>query len=397
MNRVLLSSFLNLAIFSAIFFAFDHYDHNYSLYKIVLFAFLLLLIPDDRKALIPQSIPPRANRLEVTLLLSIAIIVGAFSIFARLESINTPRLSDMSQEVTLAVHRFFRFGANPYEYPGQVPLGFVANYRYGPMLLFGYFGALLHVTNGVIFANIILLALVVLVIISLHLVILPKETYSRTTSALYSAIVLLIPARFWFELFQRGAADLFDPFVFCIALLFVEKKRWMSLGVCAGILLSSKIALGIALVFSSFRKGVLWGFLRGLLIGLLPLLFFILWNPEAYYQSFIRHQWEKGFDNTSIYSLVSESYHPIITVFPWIVAAIVVARRFRTPITTISVLVTSIKILIIFEVFYRHVHGNHLVWLVPPIAIALSLCRHSQLSRFFPSAMEIDNTRAAKR
>jgi hypothetical protein len=291
-------------------------------------------------------------------------------------------MNDLGNTTQDAVRMVLLGHENPYLHEiaknGNDPAFF--GFKYGPGMLIGYaLAALWPEGGGLKTCNLVYLAMTVGLLASL-------ATRSETTSArrrwlrlapaVVVAAVALWPERPYHELFDQGAVDMYPIMLLVAAVACLDRKWWLGAGLAAGLSFSAKFSPAAFLLILFIRQRIPRRFVVGVAIGLVPFLPFLLWDaPSLVRNVFIFHS-KKSFDTTSLYSVTPGELHYLFSAFQACAVAAAVVLNFRRPLEPRSLVVFFTLLLIAIEVSYREIHGNHLIWFVPVVALTLTWYRH---------------------
>ena len=379
----LASSVATFAIYGSVFDLLHRFDWGQPFVKLACFEALFVLIVLAffwRRA---RTTRPPDWVIAAELIIACAVLswelVRLFGLFQ--VGLRTS-MNDLGQTTEDAVRLVLQGHANPYLHTiaqnGDDPAFF--GFKYGPGMLIGYaLSALWPNGGGLKTCNLVYLAITVGLLASL-------ATRSQTTSyrrrwlrlapaAVVSALVRW-PDRLYHEIFNQGAVDMYPIMLLVAAVACLDRKWWLGAGLAAGLSFSAKFSPAAFFLILFIRQRIPPRFLLGLAIGLLPFLPFLLWDaPSLVRNVFIFHS-KKSFDTTSLYSVTPGELHYLFSAFQACAVAAAVILNFRRPIEPRSLVVFSTLLLIAIEVSYREMHGNHLIWFVPFVALSLTWYRH---------------------
>lgn len=148
----------------------------------------------------------------------------------------------------------------------------------------------------------------------------------------FVSALLLLPERFYSELFVVGAIDVLPVFLLAVCLLCLRREAWLAAGLAAGLSFSAKLLPAVALLVLFVRRGTKARFFAGVALGLLPLLAFIAASPKLVFENLFVLLLIKDYDSTSLYSVVPKQLHFLFTVAQLLVVVGAVAFQFNRPI-----------------------------------------------------------------
>jgi hypothetical protein len=211
-----------------------------------------------------------------------------------------------------------------------------------------------------------------------------RTWWLRCTPAVVVSALVLLPERFHHELFNQGAVDMFPVMLLVAAMLCVRRGWWLAAGLVAGLSFSAKFSPAAFLLVLFVRRHIAPRLVLGAALGLLPFAPFLVWDAPSLVRNVFLFHSGKAFDNTSLYSVTPPELHYLFTTFQVAAVALVVAINFERPLELRSLVGCFALLLIAIEVSYREMHGNHLVWFVPVVALSLTWYRH-WLTRWLPA------------
>jgi hypothetical protein len=388
---VFLSSAATFLAYRALFDLFHRFDWNQPVVKLAAFQALFLLILllsmwHKRSRGRPTDSVVAAELVTAT------IIVGweltrTITLFR--SGLHTA-MNDLGQTTEDAVRALLRDHANPYlreiARNGDDPA--FHGFKYGPGMLLGYWPAgLLPAGVGLKICNLVYLAASVGMLGWLAIRAEPstgRTWWLRSTPAVVVSALVLLPERFHHELFNQGAVDMFPVMLLVAAMLCVRRGWWLAAGLVAGLSFSAKFSPAAFLLVLFVRRHIAPRLVLGAALGLLPFAPFLVWDAPSLVRNVFLFHSGKAFDNTSLYSVTPPELHYLFTTFQVAAVALVVAINFKRPLELRSLVGFFALLLIAIEVSYREMHGNHLVWFVPVVALSLTWYRH-WLTRWLPA------------
>ena len=295
--------------------------------------------------------------------------------------INAPPAIDIGMMTQNAATNFFNGFQNPYSAKtiiihGQDPA--FAGFKYGPFMIFGYFLSAFNDVSGFKIMNLFYIVLAVILLAGLaqekH-----KTRWENLVACLFVSIVFLTPDRLWYELFVQGANDIFPTVLVLWALWCVKKESFFWAGLTAGLSLSAKFAPAFFFIALFARREINLKFLTGLLLGMIPLAAFFLWDPREFFRNVLLFHAVKLPDVSSLYSLVPKNVQFIFPVGQLVALVYFVARNFNKKIDTQILTAQFILLLILAEVLSKEIHANHLIFFIPFIAVLFTWRRYAFL------------------
>ena len=382
----LVSSALIVLAYHLIFVLFHRYDWDQPFVKLACFEALALLVlafgfgrGTPRRELPPVVLSVETVAAAALLLWEIARAVPL--IRAGLHA----GMNDLGWTTEHAAQALFVDHANPFQRPvapiGTDPAYF--GYKYGPTMLFAYALA------GFLTGGVGLKLMNVIYCLATGLVVAylagwtarapgarPSPLGERVSAALWACAMTFLPERLYHETFSQGAQDIFPIFMVLLSAAFVARKQWLLAGLMAGLSFSARFAPGVFLLVLFVRRRIPPRLIVGVALGLLPFLPFLLWNAPALIRNvFLFHSF-KAYDSTSLYSVTPVELHFLFSVFQALSVALAVALGFRRAIEARPLVTFVTLVLIAIEVSYREMHGNHLIWFMPTVAVIFAWGRH---------------------
>jgi hypothetical protein len=372
-----------LGCYAYVFRLFDRYDWEQPFTKLLCFGALFLGIHLlSRKA----SGPPVSRWVyvvETAALCVVLVFVAGSAIDAHGEWFSRPPRVDVGYVTQDAAQMFFGEFENPYSSKTLNDLygnEDFAGFKYGPVLLLAYWPSVLLPDSGFDLANGLYLILTAVILFWLSYDLFPTRL-ARVATCLFILCALLVPRRMWYELFVQGVVDLFAVLPILAALLCVKHRRWFLAGLATGLCFSAKFGLAIFGLFF-IRRDLKPSYFWGGLLGLLPLAGFLLWDYEALLNNYFLVKFTKDFDSTSLHSISPAEVHFLFPAIQLIAVVWVVLRNFNRPIEYRSIAVQYTLLLLVFDVTYKQMHLNHLLWFIPLCALTLGWYRYEVVNVF---------------
>lgn len=294
-----------------------------------------------------------------------------------------PRV-DIGYTTRDAVLMLFDAGDNPYrsEHINPRPdlLPEHRGFHYGPMMLVAYAGTALSPQFGYKLTNLTCFALIALCLITIawrH-----APTSARTDRMADVTFVLLIAfgaERMWYETFQQGVNDVLPIALLLLGIVALQSERWFYAGLSIGLSFSAKFAPAVFLIVLLIgRRDVQKSMVAGVLLGLLPVVAFLVWDAPALLNNVFVLRATIGFDSTSLYSITPEELHWIYPTVQLLAVSYFIADGFWRQVDLHRIMVCFTTLLVIMEITFKEVHGNHLLWFFPLFGICL-MDRRAQL------------------
>ena len=375
------SVFFVFGVMAYVYSCFHKYDWGHPLIKLFCFMTVFFLIVFLRSRADSDQPSPIFVKIEVVVWAIVLALLATVYFNSYGPGLWRPPSIDVGFTTVRATTTFFQGGLNPYSVDNiNVRSGLPVEYRgfhYGPIMFIGYFPALFSPAEGYKFATLIYLMLSALLLLLLFQ---PNNTTrweNWTATALFGLCLFLLPERLWYELFLQGSNDVFPVMFILGSLLALQRQRYFWSGVLLGLSFSAKFSPALFLTIALLRKDLRRSLVNGFLAGLTPLFLFALWDAKGIFNNVF---WNRGialpFDSTSLYSIIPPAWDFL---FPLSLLAAVgysIYRNYAVPIDYENVLVTFTLLLIVAEVTFKQVHGNHLLWFYPLFSLCLAEHRH---------------------
>lgn len=306
----------------------------------------------------------------------VVLIIALPTYFTRYgDQILTAPRRDMGQITQQAAVAFFRNKDNPYKKKDLAAIRtksgeIYAGFKYGPVMFFG-FGASAFLTFGIKITNVVLFALTVLLAVMLCV---SKEfsLMQNLARAVFVFAAVIVPERIWYELFVSGAPDLLPGALVLASLVALKNDKTFLAGLLAGLSVSAKVAPAIFLIAVYMRWPLDRKMWKGVVIGLFPTILFCFAAPAEFFNNVILFHAVKGYSASSIISITPLFLHWIFPLIQFIAVVLTIKCNCSRSLTASSAMFSYLVLLAIIEMTYGEVHGNHLLWFLPVVAVALS-------------------------
>ena len=342
---------------------------------------LILFLPSREQR---HNDAPYVGRVELLLCSSVLLWLFIFFGYQYGPQLKEPPRVDIGYTTRDAVLMLFDAGDNPYRSAHINPRPDLSpeyrGFHYGPMMLFAYAGAALSPQLGYKLTNLTCFALIGICLTMIawrH-----SRTSSQTDRMADVAFVLLIafaPERMWYETFQQGANDVLPIALLLLGVVALQSQYWFYAGLLLGLSFSAKFAPAVFLIVLLIgRRHVQRSLVAGVILGLLPVAVFLAWDAPALLNNVFILRGTLHFDSTSLYSITPEDLHWIYPTIQLLAVAYFIAEGFWREFEWHRVVVCFTTLLVIMEITFKEVHGNHLLWFFPLFAICL-MDRRAQL------------------
>ncbi len=383
----LLSPILLILGYTYIFKLFDKYDWGHPFTKLLCFAsiFIIILFLSKQKKTKPLSL--HVYWLEMVLLIFLLVLILNNTGKPHIPNLSRPPTVDIGTTTIKSTTTFFRDKQNPYQSKTISHLGKNPSFwgfKKGPLMFLGYFPSAIFPKSGYKTTN---LAFLILTIITIVLLIYDKKSkpLQNIATSLFAITLLLLPKRLWSELFIVGASDILPILLLLLSLLFVRKKLWLVAGLLAGLSFSAKFVPAILFIFLFMRKDLKIKFFIGALLGLIPLIGFLIWDYHALINNVFVFHGTKNFDSTSLYKLTPKALHYLFPLIQLSAIAFIIIKNFTKKINYRTIAIHFTLLFIIIEITYKELHINHLVLFIPFFALILSWYRYAPIKIFCQS------------
>jgi len=390
----LVSSVLILVAYHLIFLLFHRYDWNQPVVKLACFEVLVLMIV----ALgFGRGAPAReAPRFVLTIEALIGCALLVWEIVHAVPMIRASfhaGMNDLGWTTENAAKYLFVEHTNPFVRSvapiGNDPAYF--GYKYGPTMIFAYaLAGFLQNGLGLKITNIVYCVATGAVVAYLAgwtpraSGARPRSLGERVAAASLACAMTFLPERLYHETFNQGAQDIFPIFMVLLSVAFVARKQWLLAGLVAGLSFSARFAPGAFLIVLFLRRRIPPRLIIGGVLGMLPFVPFLLWDAPALIRNVFLFHGFKAYDSTSLYSVTPVELHFLFSVFQAGAVALAVALSFRRAIEARHLMAFVTLVLIAIEVSYREMHGNHLIWFMPTVAVIFAWGRHDLPGLLFP-------------
>lgn len=367
----LASTLLTLGFLFTLYRLFNVYDWGFPHVKLLCFSILFVAIETLQILAFRASVPRAALWIEAVLLVVVLQVIFVFQLNTHAGKLLEPPVSDIGYTTIHAAKVLFNEGQNPYSQKdinharrdlGEGYRGF----HYGPFMTVGYFpSAFLPPAAYKPMSYLWVLCTVVLLML---LLLRPGETELQyVNKAVFVLTAYFMADRFWIELVHEGANDVFHIMLILIALLALKKERVFLAGLFTGLSIASKFAPGAFLVpFMPVRKLEFW---LGLALGLTPYLPFLFWDPAGLWRNVFWLRVVIPHDITSLYWLLPPRMTWILGVVMLISCVAATIWAIGSELSFEATLVGFTLLLIIVDVTQKQIHGNHLIWFFPLLAL----------------------------
>jgi hypothetical protein len=319
-------------------------------------------------------------------------VVGAFFVGSYLRDYGSGALHaplvDIGYTTQKAARLLFHEFANPYASELINPRAELApehrGFHYGPTMLLGYVASAFDSAWGLKFSSLFFLGLMLssagtLAWYGLDRTRNPRTPPERSADLLFVFLITLGAERFWYELLRQGATDILPVALLIMAIALRHFGHFFASGLMLGLSFSAKFAPAFVFIALLLNPRTPRALFAGMLIGVSPYLAFAVWDWRGLVENVFILRSRIPYDSTSLYSITPEELHWLFTVVPVSVALAGVWRSWRYPLDTKRWLLYGFLVLLAFEVTFKEVHANHLMWFFPLVALNLLPSRY----RFF--------------
>jgi hypothetical protein len=274
------------------------FNWGLGIYKAVVLLAVLLATPFVAR-IVARRRAPDQQRPARTLVAAVIVLLAAQSAYALWE-LRHPGLTDIAS-TTLDAGKQLVAGTNPYAASAEASPSRTAaqarfaGYKYLPVMIAAYLplGAPLG-ERGVVLTNLLLQLAAVALIIRL------AQAMAGASAGWIAALLYLGVPLVPFELFAKGVTDLLAVVPLLLALVLLERKPALA-GFCIGLSVSAKLLPGLLLlpccVPATARARLVYA--GGIVLGLLPMLPFLLWAPQPFIDNIFLFNLVRPADSTS--------------------------------------------------------------------------------------------------
>jgi hypothetical protein len=357
------------AIFWIVTRLIEIFDWEQGIWRALMLLVILITTPLLLRR-VGASLPPIPQRLTHWLSwIWVALLIWHCVSFAL--HLPEPQVDD-SATVTLDAGRALLQGGNPYTLsidPQETASGArISGYKYGPLMpaFFTPLGLLLG-DRGILVTNFLLDLTVTILVMGLA-----KQISQNRAVALYAGVLYLQVLFVVQELYRDGVIDSAAIVPLLLALLWVEKRPGWA-GLAVGLSISTKLFPGLLFTVCCLPGGRRWRYGMGLLIGILPLLFFLVESPQALWLNTVQFISARGTDSTSWL----DGLPPLIGVLARATSACVLLPMaiylwIRRP-ALLSRCAIGVMMVILVNLSSPVTHRNYMLWWVPLFAVVLGV------------------------
>ncbi len=377
--RQLASSLTVLAFAFVLFYLWNKYDWNYPDLKVIGFVSALALIYH----VLRQGDGPRPGKRMLGIEAALVALVLVFTVHHMWRDhgmhATDPPFVDIGTTTVKASGILWHDHKNPYESveinPRSELIPEFRGFHYGPVMLVAYVAALPWPKGGYKAVSALYVALAGLFV---WLLVKKKDASAleNATAGLFGVTVYLLPERFWYEMLNQGANDIFPVALILGSVYLLRRQQHCVAGLLAGLSFSAKFSPAAFFIVLFLRKEFKVTFFAGVAAGLLPIFAFLAWDRDALINNVFKVRVLLRFDSTSLYSITPASLHFI---FPLALSGSIVfvlLRNFRRPIEEVALLTDFTFLITMAEVTFKEIHTNHFIWFYPLYAILLASHRH---------------------
>ncbi|CZF78302.1 hypothetical protein GCE9029_00757 [Grimontia celer] len=392
-NGLTLRHLLNLTLaassvlFSVVFIyciyrLFQTYDWGQPFTKFLcfsgLFALCLTLFRHRQQT---QSLP---NFLFIGEALFASLVVIA--IFYRMlngygDALFTAPTVDIGYTTEHAARLLFLQGENPYlSQEINIRPELAAEHRgfhYGPAMLLGYapsafFPGVGYKVMSMVFLAIAAISMCMLIVGNMK----GQSRWQVRSTVLIALMLFFLPERLWYEVFQVGANDIYPVSLLLLGMVFAQRDKWLWAGILMGLSFATKFSPAAFLLAMFLRKDIRMTFLAGCVIGVTPMMAFLVWDYQSLMENVFFLRFGLNYDSTSLYSITPPVLHVLFPLAQLSALVYLLVRNFGRTLSTEETLVCFTLLLIIIEVTFKEIHANHLIWFYPLIAFIVATYRH---------------------
>jgi hypothetical protein len=188
-------------------------------------------------------------------------------------------------------------------------------------------------------------------------------------AAVFAIMLASLPNRVWSETFRQGATDILPALLMLGGLLAICDGRWFLAGALAGYSVSCKPLPGLLLVVLLARWPLNLRVLGGIAAGLLPIALAGFWGVAALANNMVLFHGTKPPDDTSLYAVLPPYVSRFFPLFQLAALAGFWLRNWRRPFEVRDLAAQLFLLMVLVEILYKEIHGNHLLWFIPLAAL----------------------------
>jgi hypothetical protein len=377
----LLSPLIVLGLFDYVFRLLHTYEWDQPFARLICFSALFAGVIYLTKAKTPLFLPRYVYVIELLvwggLLLSLLWSLG-MNQYSHLWNPPDVDIGAITQEAAKILFVHFQ---NPYQSPLNVlPEPGYEGFKYGPIMILGYLPSAFFPQSGykMTSALYLLLSLACLGYLSWQ----RGVVLVRNLATVVFVIALaLIPERVGHELFQVGVNDILPVFLLLLSVVFLKRNSDFWAGLFAGLSFSTKFSPALFFIVLLVRKEFRRQFFLGVGAGMLPNLVFLTWDYRSFLRNVFLAHVAKNYDSTSLYSITPRPLHFVLSLIQLGACVGFFARNFYKRLELMELITSFILLLTIIEATYRQVHGNHLIWFIPFLALIFGVNRYNVWSK----------------
>ena len=181
-----------------------------------------------------------------------------------------------------------------------------------------------------------------------------------------------------------GVNDILPILLLLLAMVFLKRNNDFWAGLFAGLSFSAKFSPALFFIALLVRREFRGKFFLGVGAGLLPNLFFLAWDYRSFLRNVFLFNAVKLYDSTSLYSITPKPLHFIFSLIQLGACLGFFARNFFKRPELMELTTSFVLLLTIIEATYRQVHGNHLIWFIPLLALIFGVNRYGVWDRMRP-------------
>jgi hypothetical protein len=315
-----------------------------------------------------RSVGPPSRAVGKVLVWGCLIFATAQLVFA-LAMLIKPKVFDIG-ETTLAAALAVMHGDNPYAAQIDSVAGGITDddrfhgYKYLPMMIAVYAPLCLGLgIRGIIVTNILLQAMTAAAIRSIGTI------SGGRLCGLAAALLYLSLPFVAHQVFRRGVTDLASVLPLLLALRYADERPTIA-GVMVGLSIATKLMPGLVLLPCALpAKGDRGHYLSGVLMGLLPILPFVVTAPDAFVANVLLFNMVRQVDDTSwLFGLSIAVAETARIVVAGILLGVTLRVWWRAPSLDQRCGLAALATLAVFAVG-PGMHHNYHLWFLPLLAI----------------------------
>lgn len=346
------------------------------------YALILLTLLSFLACAMSTRLPAPFYRFEALLLILVIVFAIYHYLSLWIPEIRMGPRNDIGRTTMYAAQSLFLDLENPYRSTGMTVAyqdPYYSGYKFGPAMIYGYALSAFMPAGGSKITNLCYLSVAGILLCFLAWD-RQKPRLMNTATSLFVLSALFVPDRMWYELLFIGVNDIFPAVLILAALLCIKRENWFLSGLLTGLVFSAKAGYALPLALLLIRKDLKRSYFTGFAAGLVPLALFFLWDARALWDNYFLFHLQKAYNDSSLYSVVPVSWHFLFPLGQLAAILYVMRKNFAKTIDFQELTVQYLFLLIVLQLLYKELHGNHPIFYIPLISLVIGWHRHLVLS-----------------